>query len=79
MMPRRNVGGPVFTLRASQCGSDEWHVVIEVPALAEPDPSVPNGDAPENLLYPACFRDASEIRAVTVRQWQRTREALAHG
>jgi hypothetical protein len=67
----------------NQCGPDEWHVVIEVLALAEPDPSVPNGDAPENLLYPACFRDASEIRAVTVRQWQWqwqwTREALAHG
>jgi hypothetical protein len=27
--------GSVF----SQCGPDEWHVVIEVPALAEPQPS----------------------------------------
>jgi hypothetical protein len=48
----------------SQCGPDEWHVVVEVPALAEPDPSIPNGDAPENLVYPACFRDATELRAV---------------
>jgi hypothetical protein len=63
----------------SQCGPDEWHVVIEVPALAEPDPSAPNGHAPENPLYPACFRDASEIRAVTVQQWQRAREELADG
>jgi hypothetical protein len=63
----------------SQCGPDEWHVVIEVPTLAEPGPSVPNGDAPENLLYPACFRDASELRAVTAREWQRTREELADG
>jgi hypothetical protein len=62
----------------SQCGRNEWHVVIEVPALAEPDPSIPNGDAPENLLYPACFRDAGEIRAVTGRQWQQAREELAN-
>jgi hypothetical protein len=63
----------------SRCASDEWHVVIEVPALAEPDPSVPNGDAPEDLLYPACFRDASELRPVTVRRRQRAREESADG
>jgi hypothetical protein len=59
----------------SQCGPDGWHVVIEVPALAEPDQSVPNWDAPENLLYPARFRDVTEIRAVTPRQRQRTRSS----
>jgi hypothetical protein len=62
-----------------QCGPDEWRVVVEVPALAEPDPSIPNGDEPENLINPACFRDAGEIRAVTVRQWREAREALSHG
>ncbi|MBO3746148.1 hypothetical protein J5X84_08750 [Streptosporangiaceae bacterium NEAU-GS5] len=62
-----------------QCGPDEWRVVVEVPPLAEPDPSIPNGDAPENLLYPSCFRDASELRAVTVREWQQAREELARG
>jgi hypothetical protein len=43
-----------------QCGPDEWRVVVEVRSLAEPDLSVPNGAAPENLLYPACFRDETE-------------------
>jgi hypothetical protein len=62
-----------------QCGPDEWHVVIEVLALAEPDPSGSNRHAPENLLYPACFRDASEIRPVTVQQWQRASEESADG
>lgn len=47
--------------------------------LAAPDPGVANGDAPENMLYPACFRDSSEIRAVPLRQWRQVREALAHG
>lgn len=59
-----------------RCGPDEWYVVVEVPALAEPDPSMPNGDAPENLLYPACFRDSSELRSITVRQWERLQNAL---
>ena len=62
-----------------QCGPDEWRVVVEVPALAYPDPSLPNGNAPENLLYPACFRDSSELRLVTVRHWQRAREEWADG
>jgi hypothetical protein len=58
----------------SQCAPDEWHVVVEVYELAFPDPSVPDGEAPENLLYPACFRDSSELRAVTVRRWQQAYE-----
>jgi hypothetical protein len=62
-----------------QCGPDEWRVVVEVPALAYPDPSVPNGNAPEHMLYPACFRDSSEIRGVTVRQWEQAREDWTHG
>jgi hypothetical protein len=41
-----------------QCGHDEWHVVVDgVEELAEP-----SDDGPDVLLYPACFRDSSEIR-----------------
>jgi hypothetical protein len=58
----------------SQCCPDEWYVVVEVPKLAEPDPSVPNGDAPENVLYPACFRDSSELRRISEEEWTRLRE-----
>ncbi|MFI7639099.1 hypothetical protein [Nonomuraea sp. NPDC049400] len=61
-----------------QCGFDERRIVIEVPALAEPDLSVPNGDAPENLLYPACFRDATEIRVVSMQVGQRVRNEVEH-
>ena len=42
-----------------RCGPDEWCV----------DPNPPYGDVPENDLYPACFRDASELRAVSAREW----------
>jgi hypothetical protein len=48
-----------------QCGPDERQVLVEVPILAMPDHSMANGDAPENLPYPACFRDSIEIRAVS--------------
>ncbi|WP_343948200.1 hypothetical protein [Nonomuraea longicatena] len=41
-----------------QCDGDEWYVVVEESALAEPDPAAPDRD----WLYPACFRDSSEIR-----------------
>ncbi|MFL6053305.1 MAG: hypothetical protein ACJ72W_10375 [Actinoallomurus sp.] len=58
----------------SQCCPDEWCIAVEASELAEPDPSLPDGDAPENLLYPVCFRDSSEIRAVSVEQWGRARE-----
>jgi hypothetical protein len=40
-----------------QCGYDEWHVVVDgVEELAEP-----SDDDSDVLLYPACFRDSSEI------------------
>ncbi|MGP3920935.1 hypothetical protein [Nonomuraea sp. 10N515B] len=29
----------------AQCSPDEWRIIVEVPALAIPDPSVTNGDA----------------------------------
>lgn len=42
-----------------QCGPDEWHIVVDgVSELAEVDPQNPNGGP----LYPACFRDSSELR-----------------
>ncbi|MGH3374857.1 MAG: hypothetical protein ACRDP6_08965 [Actinoallomurus sp.] len=58
----------------TQCCEDEWCIVVEAPELAETDPSLPDGDAPESLLYPLCFRDSSEIRAVSIEQWERARE-----
>jgi hypothetical protein len=45
----------------SQCGPDEWHVVIEVPELAEPDPP---DDARALRNIPACA-------GPTPRRWRR--------
>jgi hypothetical protein len=55
--------GPIL----SQCGPDEWHVCVEVRELATLDDSspAPHSTADEDLFYPCCFRDASEIRRVT--------------
>jgi hypothetical protein len=51
----------------SQCGPDEWHVCVEDRELARLDDGspAPGGTADRELLYPCCFRDASEIRRVT--------------
>jgi hypothetical protein len=53
-----------------QGGPDEWLVCVEVRDLASLDDGypAPAGTAEEDLVYPACFRDATEIRprAVTV-------------
>ena len=51
----------------SQCGPDEWHVCVEACELAVLDDGspAPAGTAGGELLYPRCFRDASEIRRVT--------------
>ena len=46
---------PATILR--QCGPNEWYVRIDVDELAEPDEL---GD--DLMWYPACFRDASELR-----------------
>ena len=48
----------------SQCGPDEWHIVVEVREFATlADGTVPPAGTPEaDLYYPACFRDASEIQ-----------------
>ena len=51
----------------SQCGPDEWYVCVEARELATLDDGspVPVGTADGELLYPCCFRDASEIRRAT--------------
>lgn len=50
-----------------QCGPNEWKIVIEVRELAtRADGSKPRRNTPAHkLLYPACYRDASELRRVT--------------
>lgn len=55
-----------------QCGPDEWHVVIDGrDDLAEPDPDAPAD--PAARLYPACFRDSSELRRVSESEWEQLR------
>ncbi|MGA2827139.1 MAG: hypothetical protein ABSF03_13585 [Streptosporangiaceae bacterium] len=51
----------------SQCGPGEWYVCVEVCELAMLDDGgpAPDGTADEDLFYPCCFRDGSEIRRVT--------------
>ena len=53
-----------------QCGPDEWHVCVEVRALVTLDDGcpAPAGTADGDLFYPSCFRDASEIRRVALRE-----------
>jgi hypothetical protein len=49
---------------AEVCGPGEWQVVVQAPGLGHteageiPAPGVPD----DELFFPACFRDASEIR-----------------
>ena len=51
----------------SQCGPDEWYVCVEVRELAtlRDGSPAPAGTADEDLFYPCCFRDASELRLGT--------------
>lgn len=46
------------------CGPDEWQITVQTPELArlEDGSLVPEGTPEEEAYYPACFRDASEIR-----------------
>jgi hypothetical protein len=47
-----------------QCGPDEWLVTIEdrrVAELGDGSPA-PEGTPDEDLLFPQCYRDASELR-----------------
>jgi hypothetical protein len=54
----------------SQCGPDEWDVLVEAGELATPDDGTPAmpGTPEDELCYPACFRDASELRPAAGRQ-----------
>lgn len=47
-----------------QCGPDEWLVTIEdrrVAQLADHSPA-PEGTPDDDLLFPQCYRDSSELR-----------------
>jgi hypothetical protein len=58
----------------TRCGPEEWCIVVEVDLLGDPHP-----DDPDELLYPLCFRDASELRTVTEHAWWARRRELADG
>jgi hypothetical protein len=47
-----------------QCGPDEWLVTIEDRRVAELEDGTPApaGTPDDQLLFPMCFRDASELR-----------------
>ncbi len=47
-----------------QCGPDEWYVCVEVRELAtlEDGRPAPDGTADDDLFFPCCFRDSSEIQ-----------------
>jgi hypothetical protein len=49
---------------AGQCGPDEWEVVVYDDRLAqlEDGSPAPEGTPGEDLFFPRCFRDSSEIR-----------------
>jgi hypothetical protein len=49
-----------------RCGAGEWHVCVEARELAtlEDGSPAPAGTVDEDLFFPCCFRDASEIRGV---------------
>ena len=51
----------------SQCGPDEWQVCVQARELATLEDGSPASDgmADEDLFFPCCFRDASEILPVT--------------
>jgi hypothetical protein len=46
---------------------DEWHVCVEADELATLNDGspAPAGAVDEDLFYPCCFRDATEIRRAT--------------
>jgi hypothetical protein len=47
-----------------QCGPDEWYVAVCARSLAVLDDGgpAPDGTAEDDLFFPCCWRDASEIR-----------------
>jgi hypothetical protein len=50
---------------AEVCGPDEWQVCVQAPELGRTEDGrvPPPGTPAEDLLFPLCFRDSSEIRA----------------
>src|SRR5260370_4597955 len=55
---------------AGQCGPDEWLVTIEersLAVLADGSPA-PDGTPGDDLYFPQCFRDSSELRPAAGRQ-----------
>ena len=51
-----------------QCGPDEWYVAVSERSLAvlEDGSPAPDGTAEDDLFYPCCWRDSTEIRCRTV-------------
>jgi hypothetical protein len=49
-----------------QCGPDEWLITIEDQRLAvlEDGTPAPEGTPDDDLLFPQCYRDSSEIRGL---------------
>ena len=47
-----------------QCGPDEWQVTVLARQVAELQDGTraPEGTPEEQMHYPSCFRDASELR-----------------
>jgi hypothetical protein len=50
-----------------QCGPEEWHIAVEARDLAELENGspAPDGTPDDDLVFPDCFRDSSEIRQAT--------------
>ena len=50
----------------NQCGPDEWLVTVYDNSLATLDPEgkipAPEGTAGEDMFFPQCFRDSSELK-----------------
>lgn len=60
-----------------QVGPDEWQVCMDgCYVLSFPDPDRPVGADPHDpqwRLYPVCFRESSELRRVSLAEWERAR------
>jgi hypothetical protein len=48
-----------------QCGPDEWLVTVEDRRLAQVEDGspAPEGTSDDDLLFPQCYRDSSELRS----------------
>lgn len=60
-----------------QGGPDEWQVCMDgCYVLSFPDADRPRGADPSDpqwRLYPVCFRDSSELRRVSLAEWEQAR------